>query len=193
MTQLWCFGDSFTGGNGCLPNEQYPLEYKTSEDDLIWPELVSKKLNLKLLNLGYGGYSNDKIIDSIIKSYNFINKNDIVVIGITFYSRFDIPYNNTLITLSPTNLPENSDKLLLDMIPIMDSELLKERHINRINFFKNIFESRGIKCILWELDSYWLKYESIKDATNGKIVDLHWSYDGHRLFANRIINEINKN
>jgi hypothetical protein len=141
MSQIWCFGDSFTGGNGCLPNEQYTLEYKKSENDLIWPEIVSKNLNVKLFNYGHGGYSNDKIIDSIIEKYNFIKKDDTVIIGTTFYSRFDIPYDNELLTLSPTNLPEKNDELLLELIPIMDNVLLKDRQIHRINFLKNIFEN----------------------------------------------------
>jgi hypothetical protein len=191
MMQLWCFGDSFTGGNGCLPNEEYTLEYKKSENDLIWPELVSKNLNAKLFNCGYGGYSNDKIIDSIIKTYNFIKKDDIVIIGTTFYNRFDIPYDNELITISPTNLPKKNDELLLQLIPVMDNSLLKDRHIHRINFFKNIFENAGIRCFIWEVDIEWLKYENIKDVTNGKIYDMHWSYNGHKLFADKILNQIN--
>lgn len=188
--QLWCFGDSFTGGNGCLPNEEYTLKYKKSNEDLIWPEILSKHFNIRLLNMGHGGYSNDKIIDSIIRSYQFINKNDIVIIGNTFYNRFDIPHNNELLTLSPTNLPKENNELFMELIPIMDSMLLKERYVNRINFIKKLFEDKGIKCIIWEVEKEWLKYENIKDASNGSINDLHWSYDGHRVFANKIINEI---
>ena len=46
MNKLFVFGCSFTYGNGCLPNEPYFLKYKKSEDDLIWPEIIAKKLNL---------------------------------------------------------------------------------------------------------------------------------------------------
>lgn len=191
MIQLWCFGDSFTAGNGCLPNEEYAKKYKKDKTNLIWPEIVSNSMGFKLLNLGMGGYSNDKIIDSIIKSYRFINNNDIVIIGNTFYNRFDVPYNNKLISLSPTNLPVDNNEFLIQLIPIMDSQLLKERYINRINFFKNIFENRGIKCIVWEVDKEWLKYENIKDDTNGDVDDMHWSYDGHKNFANKILNQLN--
>ena len=69
MSQLWVFGDSFTAGNGCLLNEDY-TRYKISNEDLVWPEIVASKLNFKLINLGMGAYSNDKIIDSIIENYN---------------------------------------------------------------------------------------------------------------------------
>jgi hypothetical protein len=190
MKQLWTFGDSFTAGNGCLDGELFTIKYKKSENDLNWPELISKKLKFKLLNLGYGGYSNDKIIDSIIENYEYINKNDLVIIGNTFYSRFDIPYDGKLITLSPTNLPKDDNKLLKDIIVLMDNELLKNRQLNRILFIKNLLEKKGAKCIIWEVEEEWLKYENIKDITNGEINDSHWSYEGHKSFANKILNKL---
>jgi hypothetical protein len=193
MNKLWTFGDSFTAGNGCLNTDPFSIEYKQNENDLIWTEIVSKSLDYNLVNCGVGLYSNDKIIDSIIENYHFINKNDIVIIGTTFYSRFDVPYNNTLITLSPTNLPENDNKLLYEMIVIMDNELLKKRQLNRIIFFKDILKRKGVKCLLWEVETQWDKYESIKEASFNKIIDLHWSYKGHALFSNYIINRIKNN
>jgi hypothetical protein len=103
INTLWTFGDSFTYGNGCLPKNIYAIQYKKSDKDKIWPEIVSTELNFKLKNIGMGMFSNDKIIDSIIQNYEYINKNDIVIIGKTFYHRFDIPNfeNNKLITISP--------------------------------------------------------------------------------------------
>ena len=47
MNKLFVFGCSFTHGNGCLPHEAYSLKYKKSEDDLIWPEIIAKKLQNK--------------------------------------------------------------------------------------------------------------------------------------------------
>jgi hypothetical protein len=192
MNIIWTFGDSFTYGNGCLDNEAYPNSYKKSDKDIIWPQLISSELNLKLKNLAGGLFSNDKIIDSIIENYEHINKNDLVIIGNSFYNRFDIPYNGELITLSPTNLPKNNNKLLNDIIVFMDDELLKIRQLNRIKFIKNILEKKGVNCIVWEVDTQWMNYENIQYASSNQIIDLHWSYKGHYDFSNHILNIINK-
>jgi hypothetical protein len=189
MSRLWTFGDSFTAGNGCLPTENY-IKYKTSNEDLVWPEIIANALNLELINIGMGAYSNDKIIDSIIEKYNLINSDDLVIIGSTFYNRFDVPNNDGLLTISPTNLPTN-EKLLLPLVSIMDSNLLEERHKLRINFLKQQIIEKGAKCLVWEVETEWTKYENIKSATDGEIKDLHWSYKGHKDFANYILNIIN--
>ena len=190
MSKLWVFGDSFTAGNGCLHNEAY-TKYKESDNDLVWPEIMANTLNLELINRGVGAYSNDKIIDTIIEDYNLINKNDLVIIGTTFYNRFDIPNNNTLLTLSPTNLPDSNQELLLHFISIMDNDLLKKRHKLRINFLKQQFIKKEAKCLIWEVETHWHLYENIKIATENKIKDLHWSYKGHKDFANYILNIVN--
>ena len=191
MQRLWTFGDSFTYGNGCLVNEIYPSQYKKSDNDKVWTEIVASNLNYELKNIGMGLFSNDKILDSIINNYEYINKNDLVIIGNTFYSRFDIPYNGELITLSPTNLPKDNNKLLNDVIVLMDDELLKNRQLKRISFIRSLLEEKNVKCIIWEVDTEWIKYENIKSATEGEIKDLHWSYKGHKDFANYILNIIN--
>ena len=189
MSQLWVFGDSFTAGNGCLLNEDY-TRYKISNEDLVWPEIVASKLNFKLINLGMGAYSNDKIIDSIIENYNLINNNDLVIVGSTFYNRFDVPNNDSLLTISPTNLPTNQE-LLLHFVSIMDSDLLKERHKLRIDFLRQQIIEKGSRCLVWEVETEWIKYENIKSATEDEIKDFHWSYKGHKDFANYILNIIN--
>ena len=190
MSKLWVFGDSFTAGNGCLHNEAY-TKYKESDDDLVWPEITANTLNLELINRGVGAYSNDKIIDTIIEDYNLINKNDLIIIGSTFYNRFDIPNNNTLLTLSPTNLPDSNQELLLHFISIMDSDLLKKRHKLRIDFLKQQLIKEEAKCLIWEVETHWNLYENIKIATEDKIKDYHWSYKGHKDFANYILNIVN--
>ena len=191
MMKLWTFGDSFTAGNGCLSGEKFTLSYKKSENDLVWTKIVSKRMGLELLNFGLGLYSNDKIFDSVIKNFHSIKQDDIVIIGSTFYSRFDVPYGNKLITLSPTNLPENNDRLLNEIIVIMDDPLLKERYVNRITFLMELFKEKQIKCLEWSVESEWMNYEKIKEASGNTIDDLHWSFKGHSDFANEILKRLN--
>lgn len=192
MSKLFLFGDSFTAGNGCLPEEEYTVNYKKNSNDLIWGELLAKGLDLYFTNYGMGLFSNDKIIDSIIDNYDYINKNDLVIIGTTFYSRFDIPYEGKLITLSTINLPDDNNKFLNDIIVIMDDELLKNRQLKRILFIKSLLEKKGVKSIIWEVEKVWNNYETIAIATNNEIFDHHWSYKGHKDFAKYMLCNINR-
>ena len=98
MPTLWTFGDSFTFGHGCRPDgpiNEYYYNYKSYSDD-VWPNLLGQMLNVEVKNLGKCGASNDFIIDSIIDNWDFIQKDDFVIIGITFYTRIDTPYGDTL-------------------------------------------------------------------------------------------------
>ena len=212
MSKLWVFGDSFTAGNGCLHNEEY-TKYKESDDDLIWPEILAKNLNLELVNKGMGLYSNDKIIDSIIEAFDNIQHNDIVIIQKSFVHRFDIPneIDNVLLTIAPnskhmlnwysnnTNMKKKYNKFEMKAIEYiavaMDNKLIQERQNKRFNFLEKLIKNKGVKkCFVWDIieaiqpDN--LKYETIFKATNGKINDGHWSYKGHKDFAEYIIEQI---
>ena len=200
INTLWTFGDSFTYGNGCLPKNIYAIQYKKSDKDKIWPEIVSTELNFKLKNIGMGMFSNDKIIDSIIENYEYINKNDIVIVGKTFYHRFDIPNfeNNKLITISPNPkniLSENYNKSEIESISyfssIMDSNLFKKRQDSRFDFLEKLLIKKQVKkCIIWDVATTWDLYQTIAIETNNEIYDHHWSYKGHYDFSNHILNKI---
>ena len=213
MSKLWVFGDSFTAGNGCLANEEYPLKYKLASEHLIWPEILTKNLNLELVNKGMGLYSNDKIIDSIIEVFNNIQHNDVVIIQKSFVHRFDIPneIDNVLLTIAPnskhmlnwysnnTNMKKRYNKFEMKAIEYiavtMDNKLIQERQNKRFNFLEKLIKNKEVKkCFVWDIieaiqpDN--LKYETIFKATNGKINDGHWSYKGHKDFAEYIIEQI---
>ena len=89
-------GDSLTFGHGCRPDgptNEYYYNYRSESDD-VWPNLLGKMLNIEVKNLGKCGVSNDFIIDSIIDNFDMIKSNDVVIIGKSFYQRFDIPKLN---------------------------------------------------------------------------------------------------
>ena len=87
MNNLILFGDSFTSDVII----EYANMYKNHED-YHWGEIIASKLNLNLINLGVGSFSNDRILDKIIENHHIIKEEDIVIIGKTFYNRFDIYY-----------------------------------------------------------------------------------------------------
>jgi len=73
----------------------------------------------------------------------------------------------------------------------MDSEVNDIRVDNRLNFFRELFLAKKVKrCIVWDIMNHLDKniYERIQEATNDEIVDAHWSYKGHKTFAEQMYN-----
>jgi hypothetical protein len=199
MSRLIVFGDSFTYLHECdKNNENYYSKYKINENDLHWSEIVSIKLNLKLFNFGYGSFSNYRIIDSIIENFDLIEKNDIIIISKTFYNRIDIPNDSDL---KFTTITPSADKLLkklgfsenemfgiLFYNTLVDNKNFIERVDKIYDFIKKMIKNKEVKkCIFWNVSDYMLKYETITDATENKIIDNHWSYKGNRDFSNEIL------
>lgn len=197
MNNMYIFGDSFSAGNGALSEDEYFKKYTKNVTDLIWPKILANEFKMNLFNYAFGGVSNDKILDTIIKTYRTLKKGDIVIIGKTFYHRFDIPntHNTGFTTIAPN--PENllssyynddEKEKIAYMSTLMDSKLFKVRQDSRFNFIKNILMERELnKCIIWDVQTTWNDYETIWKATDGEIKDHHWSYKGHKDFSEYIL------
>jgi len=71
---LWVAGCSYTYGVGVDPHQTYG-------------SVLAKKLNLNFVNLGRGGASINWAVDQLLRSN--IQKNDIVVLGITSLARYE--------------------------------------------------------------------------------------------------------
>ena len=200
---LWVFGDSFTKGNGCLANEVY-TKYKKSDKDIIWPEIISSKLNIPLVNIAMGMFSNDKILDTILEFYNSIYEGDLVIISKTFFTRFDIPSKNGkyFMTLSAgvdnsylstqhfVTYTEEELNTLQNIAIIVDNKLILERWNFRFNFLEQLIRKKGVEVLVWNVEDVFRDYETIQDATNNEINDGHWSYKGHKDFADFILSKI---
>jgi hypothetical protein len=199
MNKLFTFGCSFTAGNGCLIDESYTNQYKSKDTDLIWNTIIANEIGYELVNYGMGGYSNDKIFDTILEVYNSINQNDYVIIEMSFHHRYDIPnkLDNSLITIAPnpSNLLVNEySKSEIEHISyvstLMESNLFKKRNVNRFNFLqKLLLQNKKVKnCLIWDVEENINNFEKIVDATGGEINDHHWSFEGHRNFAKHLLN-----
>jgi lysophospholipase L1-like esterase len=197
---LWTFGDSNTEGHGCIPKFEYYEKYY-KEGDKTWPEHLSEWLGIDFINKGIGGSSNDMILDSIVNSFDNIQSNDIVIIGKTYSSRFDIPNRDKLIPIFGgwkefEEKKDNSQFTIEQMEVIvnfqyhfMDSPLFDERWDKRFNWVKGLLEAKGCKCIVWDVLLELKQMEKIFVATKGKIDDGHMSFDGHKSFAKLICNK----
>ena len=206
MSTLWTFGDSFTFGHGCRPDgaiPEYYHNYKTESDD-IWPELLGGMMNLSVKNFGKGGASNDFIIDSIIDNWDYFEQTDYVIVGITYHDRFDVPFDDRLISIffdwniladeKEVSLFENEEmKTILDFqYYFSNNELYKKRYLKRLNFLNKLLNEKGIKTFFWDVDffQYSNRFEKIAEATDYKIEDYHFSFKGHKDFADMLYKKL---
>lgn len=205
MNTLWTFGDSFTFGHGCRlngPLPEYCRDYKTESDD-VWPNHLGNILNTDVKNFGKCGASNDFIIDCIIDQWNFIKENDVVIIGITYHNRFDAPskYSSSLSTIfwelkDLDNFPDDEKEQMETLINFQyyfaSNELYKKRHLKRYNFLIKILNEKNIKTFIWDVEymQHTTRFEKIANATNGEIDDWHFSFKGHRDFADMVYKKV---
>jgi len=87
---LATFGCSFTYGGGS----------KNPETD-SWGAQLSEKMNIKHVNYGEGGSSNDRIVRKLIHHDTDLNDNMLVVIMFSFIERSEIFYKNEYYHIGP--------------------------------------------------------------------------------------------
>jgi len=209
MGKLWCFGDSFTEGHGCQPGHTYYDSY-TENRNQIWPDILGSKLDLEVLNLGYGGNSNPYILSQVLENLSNFSKKDLIIIQQTIPERGVI---GNLETGEMTWIPSEvigqniKDDWLLEPFSNIDAFesykgyildiLLPQSHIF-YDWHKKQFENitkflvkTGFNAYLWSF-AVWGDFESINYNTKGKVPDLHWSWEGHNQFANSLYKRMQK-
>jgi hypothetical protein len=210
MNTLHTFGDSFTFGHGCVEN-CYFKEYYTykKEDDDIWPNHLAKRLEMNISNYGKTAFCNEQIFDSIIKNFDSIKKNDIVIIEKTYHNRLSVPNDSEWVSALSIDYTSNLywknklknffskeevETLINFQYYFSPKKLYEKRNNDRFNFIKKILvDNIKVKdCIIWDMPKIYDSFESIKTATNGEFIDFHFSFKGHKQFAEYIENIINK-
>ena len=212
MNKIWGFGDSFTFGHGCRadgPLNEYYFNYK-KDGDKIWLDWMGEYMNMRPVNTGICGCSNDTIFDKLIEHWNQIQKEDIVIIGMTYPHRFDIPLNkelNTFLWLQKywnenSELPKDYNVTVEQVETIINfryhfsnDELYKIRQNKRFSFLEQMLKEKGIKYLTWSVEQYTKanSIDTITNDTNSLLYDNHWSFNGHREFANILYKKITNN
>jgi hypothetical protein len=199
MNTIWCFGDSFTYGDGCKPEDEFYKKYK-KEGDKIWTDWIYEWYDVNVVNIGRKGASNDMILDSIIFKFEEFKKGDCVIIGKTLSGRFDVPYKNkngekVLVPVFAHflmyNISEITDSYSEDEMKTIlnfqyyfsSNELYTKRQNDRYNFIIKILKEKKINVIFWNWDEIHKQYEKIDKASDFTILDGHWSFEGHKTFA----------
>ena len=210
MNTIYTFGDSFTFGHGCVENCSFKEYYKyKKEDDDIWPNLLSKKIEMNVSNYGKNAFCNEQIFDSIIKNFDLIKENDIVIIEKTYHNRLSVPNNSEWISalsidytieetwrnkLEKVFSKEETETLINFQYYFSPKKLYEKRNNDRFDFLKKILvnNTKVKDCIIWDMPKIYDSFESVKTATNGEFIDFHFSFKGHKQFAEYMENIINK-
>lgn len=185
--------------------------YKNQYSDAVWSKLISNHYNLTHNNFAESGSGNDRIIHKVISKLTEINSGDYVFIGTSEPSRILLPTGledpelmSTLIFLnrmenkieeggiSFSMYNDNQKKIIIDFlleIIHQNPEAYENYYKKRFIDLQKYFESKNIKCIIWEW-SLWFDYETLKKWSNKNIKDGHWSPSGHYKFYNYMKNNI---
>jgi len=165
MNKLWCFGDSFTAGDGCkifitgthLNTIEYRKFLNKKEDEHIklFGDIVAEHFNLECINLGWSGAGNEKILDTLLSNIHLISKDDYVIFGVSYFQRFDVdgmnPSDFSSININSLLNNPNNDNMVTDSL---SRNALMEIVVNRASKrFENrlLRQIKGINYILKQL------------------------------------------
>jgi len=206
------FGCSFTEGGGLnspvfneyaiknnlIPNE-YEGEYEKTRKGFRYSTLIGKNLNCEVENFGKGRSSNEYIFNQLYKHHK---KFDICVAQLTIYSRryqwdereekFEHINDIDNFTLNRFNREYARDQVSM-MVNLFDSLNKKIYWMFHEDIPKNLksdnliyFEPKG------HLHDFVMKNKlTFKHETNGYYDDLHYSIEGNRIIADKILEKIN--
>ena len=143
---LYINGCSYTAGDNL--DEKY-----------IWPNLVSKKTNLNLINQAKNGNSFQSIVFNSVNHLSSMDaKNTMVLIGITWASRYMVQFGDSVVNITNSDLDQNntevkfssfrrissaktiSNKELFDLMNFDFNEGSSEVLENFIDFFKSLIK-----------------------------------------------------
>lgn len=207
--KLYIFGDSFSAG--------FSFSRPWTNNYVNWKgytpkgfgEIVSKKLNLELINFAENASDNYSILQKFCDNVNNIKKNDLVIIGWSSPLRFRLVSNNLKnndwISFLPNNDEFSTKKF--DRTKISESTLIEIflnrddiRYCNEVNSWIKLLNNVNKNIIHWtpfdhRLNCMFLnKFETIFQETNGELNDGHFSEMGHRQSADIFIHKFkNKN
>ena len=218
MKNIWFFGDSFTRGDGCIPdNESSYYDDYPDKRGKLWTTIVSERMSMVENNLGESGASSDWILNTIIDNLHKIKKGDWVIMSDTRPARFLIPriQDKEIHCFSPgqesvwdwhiknrddAEKPKNWEDMkrtLIDFTLYFQEdyvEMWEEYYLERYKNLRKYFTENGINSFFW---SYRVWYMGLGKIPLERIIEdnpnchnHHFSWNGHQSFANHITKNI---
>ena len=178
--KLWCFGDSFTAGDGCKlwensgDNLQQPntLKYRKflnkKDDEIIklFSDHVAEYFNLELINLGMSGAGNEFILDSLFSNIHLISLSDYIIFGVSYFQRFDIsgsdPKKFQTININSLGGYSQNKQIyngltkdsLMEILLDRSSQKFEDRLIRQVKGIKHILNKISMGVYVWTNDHY---------------------------------------
>lgn len=222
MNKLWCFGDSFTYGHGCRPGYEYfdkgihPAG--TIWTTLIAKSLSLEEVNLGIPGNAMPNILNQIIynLKNFKKGDHIILTNTLPIrVMYPNIERTKIEHLTTDLLLYPDNpmhLKEHKDHLKLrfkrkedryDIVNYISSAVLPNTQLwlnhytNQLIEVQNYLLKFEMEVFFWDYSIWnspksYLNFETIDYDTKGKIKDGHWSWQGHKDFAEYLLKRISK-
>ena len=206
------FGCSFTEGGGLnspvfneyaiknkLISKEYKENYKKTRNDFRYSTLVGKDLNCEVENFGKGRSSNEYIFNQL---YEHHKKFDICVVQLTIYSRryqwdeskeiFEHINDIDTYTLNRFNreYAEEQVGMMINLFDNLDTKIYWLAHdpIPKNCKSKNIVYFKPNGHLHDFIEKYKLRFI---DETKGYYRDKHYSIEGNRIIADKILEKIN--
>ena len=176
MNKLWCFGDSFTAGDGCkvfiTGTQLNTIEYrkflnkKENEYIKLFSDIVAEHFELESINLGQSGAGNEKILDALLSNIHLISKDDYVIFGVSYFQRFDVDDMNPsdFSSMNINSLLDNpnndgitdslSRKSLMEIVVNRASKRFENRLLRQIKGITYILNQLSKNVYVWTNDHY---------------------------------------
>lgn len=203
MEKIWFFGDSITKGVGCLKGDPY---YDSNKK--IFVDIVSDTLGLSYKNYALDGASNEWILHNLLVYSDFMKPHDIVIVsdslpwGTMMYNK----EKDKLVTINDLWIRQNDflynnqeeKKIINNFVKLKRKykDSFSDNFEKQIDSLKTLFKKNGVTLFFWS-HKIWFEnegeFETIYTATNGKVEDGHFSYNGHEKMANYILHLIDTN
>ena len=186
MSKLWTFGCSFTDTNAFPSVRSYS-----------WPVLLSEQLNFELHDYGRSGGANQGITWKLIDQLPNIEKNDIVIVGLTHPERLSVPsyvrnkltvncvstgmfhkgsmeYKSGLDYHGEESFQSMVDYILYTVRPNLNA--YEKLYMDQTYNILSLLEEKGVRTIVWDFNIWYLFEQFIRWCG---IEDAHWSPNGH--------------
>lgn len=205
IKRLWAFGDSFTYTFELREGHPY-YEYKP-EDGKRYVDWLGEYYNAEVVNLATPGWGNMNILYDLLRYADKFSDQDIIIVGASDSGRIQsFEYhkgNESFMQASYSHyIDEQDTKNSIDSIdPNFPQSLINYilsckypliNHHTRLEMLMiiNVLKlCKGSKKVLWSVRQ-WGDYETIDQHTNGKIPDMHWSWNGHKYFSHYLRDKI---
>jgi hypothetical protein len=216
MAKLYVFGCSYSALYGVkqLNNPTINAYYKFRGDSFpqTWSEILSKDLNLELVNLADWGSDNYSIFENFCKVVDDIKEDDIVIIGWTEVTRFRLfsEKSNSFKYINVWDIKKNldlinvSEEVIKEIIVNRDNQRWSKEVYNWMGVINRLSKSIGFKMHHWSFfidfpdlyiinDILQLGAKTIGHETNDEIPDWHFGEKGHEVqaeyFKNLLLNK----